>query len=231
MAMLTPVAACLVFAAVIVLAVIITYASTPTDARSRAQIFLTTLASMGIFITFMFYFNVVALQEMQQDLNVIEQTSNINASITDTYLSEVRKAAPLIPAFTLSLMPLSPFPSRQAAADDDSAVACIEKFVLSYKIFTIWQEFIIAHAYIYVDAHAYVNGFLQRASSAPLRDMWTRHRADFDSEAIAFGDLLFEYAATVRAQTSDEYVRASRQLVADPRYKTLITRKKSWLFS
>lgn len=231
MAMLTPIAACLVFAVVLVLALIITFASAPSGDRNRAQIFIATLAGLGIFVTFMFYYNVVALQQVQQDLHVIEQTRNINSSITDTYVSEVRKAAPLIPAFTLSLMPLSPCPVAELAQDEVTPQACIEKFVLSSKVFTIWQEFIISHGYIYVDAHAYVCSFLQRASSAQLREMWLLHRADFDSEAIAFGDLLFEYAARVEQRTSEAYARQAGELVRDPRFLKLITKKKSLLFA
>jgi len=128
-------------------------------------------------------------------------------------------------------MPLAPCAAEAAATDETSAQACIEKFVLSYKIFSIWQDYIMSNSYIYVDAQAYVNSFLQRASSAQLRIMWERLRGDFDSDAVGFGDLLFEYAAQIAERTPAAYLAASAALVKDPRYLKLVTVEKSWLIA
>lgn len=230
MAVLTPIAACLVFAALLVVAAAITFATTQSDGKSRVQIFITTLASLGIFVTFMFYYNIVAIQQDQQRLAVIEQTRSINASVLETYLGEVRKSAPIIPAFTLELMPLAPCSAATAPGPDPvTAATCIEKFVLSYKIFAIWQDYIMSNSYIYVDPHAYVNSFLQRASSRQLEEMWLQLRGDFDSDAVGFGDLLFEYAGRIQDRTPEAFLSASHSLVKDPRYLKLVHVKKSWL--
>lgn len=228
MPVLTPVAACLIFVGVVAIAGIVAYITTPEDNKSRIQIFITTLAGLGIFLTFMFYYNLVTLQQDQQTLDVLQQTHAVNDSILGTYYTEMRKSSSIIPHFTLSLLPFQP---QIAVPDPVTPATIVQKGILSSKIFFIWQDFLLSNTYLSIDDRAYINDFLQLASSAPLKEMWEVKRYDYGEKTIVFGDLLFLYTSKVEHKTPEEYNRVAKELIKDPVYIKLTTVKKPWLFA
>jgi len=228
MPVLTPVAACLIFVGVVVIAAIVAYIATPEDNKSKIQIFITTLAGLGIFLTFMFYYNLVTLQQDQQTLDILQQTHAVNDSILGTYYTELRKSSSIIPHFTLSLLPFQP---QIAEPDPVTPVTIVQKGILSSKIFFIWQDFLLSNTYLSIDDRAYINDFLQLASSTPLKEMWEVKRYDYGEKTIIFGDLLFLYTNKIEHKTPDDYNRTAKELVKDPVYIKLTTVKKPWLFA
>ena len=228
MPVLTPVAACLIFVGVVAIALIVAYITTPEDNKSRVQIFITTLAGLGIFLTFMFYYNLVTLQQDQQTLDVLQQTHAVNDSILGTYYTEMRKSSTIIPHFTLSLMP---FQQQIANPDPVTPTTIVQKGILSSKIFFIWQDFLLSNTYLSIDDRAYINEFLQLASSSLLKDMWEVRKYDYGDKTITFGELLFSYASKIDNKTPETYNQSAKQLIKDPVYIKLTTVNKPWLFA
>ena len=89
---------------------------------------------------------------------------------------------------------------------------------LSYKIFELWQDVILAHKFINYDPLSYIVNFLQRANSEQLYVQWTVNKINFNNETIKLGDLLFEYALPITNQTTEEYISVANKLIVDPRY-------------
>lgn len=69
--------------------------------------FIVILAGLGVFVTFLFYYNVVALQNQQQQLAALEEIARINDSMTQGVLHNMQKASAIVPNFVLSLTPLN----------------------------------------------------------------------------------------------------------------------------
>lgn len=194
--------------------------------------FIAILAGLGVFVTFMFYWNVISLQNQQQQLAGVQELARINDSLLESMLEEIKDASITIPNFTLSITPLT----NTACCDDENScqvtappdpvnpITCTQKMVLSYKIFSMWQDVLISNKFININTCSYVANFLQRANSPQLFKEWKASKINFDSKAQIFGDLLFEYGLPITIQTPEEYVKASDKLVEDPRYKELVSK-------
>lgn len=221
MSFVTPVIALIVFICVILAAAFISYRSDATHfPHSKLKIFIGCLAGLGIFVTFLFYYSVVELQQEEMKINIIKQTARVNGAFIDGLLKEMLNASNVIPNFVVSMMPLSPcHPS--AGEDENTSKACIERFALSYKIFTIWQDTLFSDRYINVDAETYISNFLQRAHSQQLRAEWELNKLNFDKQTQIFGDLLFEYSSKIIEQTPMAYTAAAKELINDPIYQSL----------
>lgn len=190
--------------------------------QSTFHTFIAVLAGLGVFVTFMFYYSVVELQQQQQQLAVIQETARISDIVFNDLLSEIDKASIIVPNFTLSLTPLLPC-GATAGPDPVTPEACIEKLILSTKIFGTWQDIIISNTFVDYQPVAYVTNFLQQANSSQLLDQWSTAKINFNSRTQSFGDLLFEYGLPITDQVPNSYVNAAYQLLADPRYIAIIT--------
>lgn len=228
--------ALLLFVAIIVIAAVLAWwlGNYADYDKCSFHTFIAILAGLGIFITFMFYYNLVALQNQQQQLASIQEISKINESMLNSVLNEMKHASNIIPNFVLSITPLTntvccstggtgsdPTCIIAVGLDPVTPQTCTEKMVLSYRIFSLWQDTIASSILMNYDSAAYVANFLQRANSQQLYSQWQVSRIDFDPHTQQFGDLLFEYGLPITNQTPESYSLAAEQLIADPRYQTI----------
>jgi len=232
------------FAALLILAALLAWwmGPHPEYDRGRFHTFIAILAGLGIFITFLFYYNVIQLQSQQQKLAAAQELSHINDIVLNSVLNEIQEASSIIPNFVLSITPLTNNVccftgttgitgitgitgftgcSIPVGTDPINPETCTEKMVLSYRIFSLWQDAIMLHKFINMDALAYISNFLQRSNSSQLFAQWTAAKINFDSATQSFGDLLFEYGLPITVQTPQEYVSVAQELISDPRYQAI----------
>jgi hypothetical protein len=196
--------------------------------------FIAILSGLGVFVTFMFYYNVLLLQNQQQQLAALEQISNINSSVIDSVLDSMIKSSTIIPNFVLSITPLtnqvccstgttgSTGCSIPVELDPITPETCTQKMVLSYRIFSLWQDVITSNKLIDFDPTAYVSNFLQRANSSQLYVQWTAAKIDFNPNTQTFGDLLFRFGLPITVQTPEEYSAVAIKLISDPQFQNII---------
>ena len=184
--------------------------------------FIAILAGLGIFITFAFYYGVVDLQQQQQELATIQELARVNNAVLNSVLTEMKSASTIIPNFVLSITPLSNTVCMSSAPEDPvTPENCTEKMVLSYRIFSVWQDVIVSDNFLTMEPIAYIANFLQRANSPQLAQEWTVNKLNFSSATQTFGDLLFEYGLPITNQTPAEYISVAEKLMADPRYTSI----------
>lgn len=206
--------------------------------KGNFHTFIAILAGLGVFITFLFYMNVILLQGQQQELAAVQELARINDSVLNSVLDGIRQASNVIPNFVLSITPLTNTVCCVGTTggtggtgpdvciipvetDPVNPQTCTTKMVLSYRIFALWQDVIVSNKFINYNATAYVSNFLQRANSPQLYAQWTVGKIDFSPDTQAFGDLLFEYGLPITIQTPTEYVAVAEKLIADPRYHAI----------
>lgn len=233
MVLVTPNVALLFFAAIIIIsAVIAWWMGTYGDYDKGAfHTFIAVLAGLGVFVTFMFYYNLVQLQNQQQQLAALQEFSRINDSLLNSVLDSIRDASDIIPNFVLSITPLTntvccPTGTTGGCVipldqDPVNPQSCTEKMVLSYRIFALWQDVIMSGKFMGLDAIAYISNFLQRANSQQLYVQWTMSKLNFNNNTEQFGDLLFEYGLPITDQTPQEYMSVAERMIADPRYQNI----------
>lgn len=217
-------AALLLFLIILLVAAIISWTTTEYAEYDKGSFhtFISILAGLGIFITFLFYYNVVELQQQQQNLAFIQEISRINDSVLNSVLEEIQNASSVIPNFVLSVTPLTNAVCQSSAPEDPvNPQTCTEKMVLSYRIFSLWQDVTVSDHFPKADPQAYIANFLQRANSTQLYTEWTVNKLNFHTETQTFGDLLFEYGLPITDQVPESYINAANALIADPRYQQL----------
>lgn len=225
MAILSTTTGIWVLAGIAVLALLATFffATYKSFDTSKFHIFITVFSGFGILITFLFYYNLVELQQEQQDIVSIQQDGSLSSSIRIALADTIVKASPYIPLFIASIMPLINY---QPGIDSKEAKATSYKVVISQKIFSIWKDYLTLDAYIVHDPQSYVCGFLQWANSKYLYEQWLVGRIDFSCNVNAFGDLLFQYALPIVEQTPEEYERVANEFVNSDDYKNMKCKKK-----
>lgn len=208
---------------------------------SRFHTFIAILAGLGVFITFLFYYNILLLQSQQQELAALEDLTRLNDSVLTNMLAEINNASQTIPNFVLSVTPLTNTVCCQegdtgttggtgstgtscvipVTTDPTTPQTCTQKMVLSYRIFSTWQDVMTSTQVLHHDPVSYVSNFLQRANSSQLYTQWTVTKIDFYPQTQRFGDLLFEYGLPITTQTPQEYTTTANKLVADSRFQSL----------
>jgi hypothetical protein len=240
--LVTPVIGLIIFGLILLVAILVAFymKSYETYDRSTFHTFVAIISGFSIFITFMFYWNLLQLQAQQQQLAAVQELARINDSVLNSVLDGITTASAIIPNFVLSITPLTntaccdtgtggtgntgaacPIPVTQ---DPITPQTCTEKMSLSYRIFALWQDFITSNRYIHYDATAYVSNFLQKANSPQLYAQWTVAYIDFNTYTQQLGTLLFEYGLPITEQTAANYQAVAEQLVADPRFQEIITK-------
>ncbi|MFK5970422.1 MAG: hypothetical protein QM487_09920 [Candidatus Marithrix sp.] len=219
---ITPWVALIVFALIIVFSVVIAFymQSYQNFDKSRIRVFTATLAGLGIIVTMLFYYSIVSVQQQQQQLTTIQETARIFNDVNNTILNEIKESSEFIPNFTNSILPLIicdviPEP------DHDTSINCTRKYILSYKIFTVWQDVGLSEFFIQVEPEAYISGFLQQANSAQLFEQWKVINLNFNNKTKRLGALLFEYALPIEEQTKEEYIKTANKLIKDPRFSEI----------
>lgn len=236
MILVSPTAAILFFALLIIGAAILAWwLGNYSDYDSgRFHTFIAIMAGVAVFVTFMFYYNIVALQNQQQEITIITETFRINDGVIDSILYTMQKASLVVPNFVLSLTPLTNTvccstgttgTNCQIPVGEDPLTpeACTQKMNLSYRIFDLWRDVITSNKIIKFDTLSYVTHFLQYANSSQLYAQWSISYINFDSKTQTFGNLLFQYGLPITIQTPQEYVDVANNLIANPAFQALLT--------
>ncbi len=189
--------------------------------RSGFHSFISILTGLGVFVTFMFYYNVVELQNQQQQLAAIQELARLNESGLNSVLDSLNIASSSIPNFVLSLMPLNINGCNTKKSDPVTPQTCTEKTSLSYKIFLMWQDVILSNKFIVFNQEAYLSNFLQRANSPQLYEQWKIIKIDFAPATQTLGDLLFQYGLPITVQTPETYQETAKTLMTDPKYQAI----------
>ena len=217
----TPAFVLILFGCVILVALFLAYFIKPgTFEDSRVKVFLAALTALSIVIILAFYYSLIVVQQQQQQLAIIQETSRISDSVITQLLNDINVAASKIPNFVFSISPLISC-NTQPPPDPETAQNCIEKDLLSYKIFVTWQDTILSNSFIDLSPLAVNVNFLQEAHSTQLFEQWPNNKINFNSKTQSYGDLLFEYGLKVEPQTPEAYVNAANKLINDPRYKDI----------
>lgn len=215
----TPSIALTVFIIVLLIALLISGFCNPKKFdRTRTKIFLYSLAALGIFITFLFYYSIVTLQQSQQRLAILEITSNINEFLNAGINDSICCSATKIPNFTMSLFPLL---KNNNDKDEINTENIMLKYKIAYKIFSLWQELLLAIPFIDIEPTSYLCICLQKANSKPLYKQWLISKCDFNTKTQKFGDLLFKYAKHIKP-TMKLYCNAAKKLEQNTQFKQLL---------
>lgn len=185
--------------------------------------FIAVLSGLGIIILFLLYYNIIALQNEQQETNRFNVLEDINITILDDILNAMNEASVTAPAFVLSINPLTTNNITINVPDPDNTVKSITKTTLSYRIFSLWQDYVLLRNTLDIDSSTYLNNFLQRANSSELYELWIVSKLNFNTDTEKLGDLLFEYALPITVQIPQNYIDASDKLLADPRYQQIFS--------
>ena len=220
--MITPWIALIVFALIILFSIAVAFFMKNYENfdKSKIRVFTATLAGLGIIVTMLFYYSIVIVQQNQQQLTAIQETARIFDDVNDTILNEIKEASEFIPCFTDSLLPLL-ICEDHPDPDEESTDNCTRRYILSYKIFSVWQDVGLSTKFIRVEDNAYLANFLQYANSKQLYEQWKVTKLNFNDETQKLGNLLFKYGLPIKKQTPESYIKAAERLSDDPEYQAL----------
>lgn len=217
MGLVSPNIALFVFGGIIILSAIAAWYFSAYAAfdRGRFHVFIVVLAGLGVTVTFLFYYNVVQLQNQEQQLTLLQQMTHIDDILGKTLPAVLREITPLVPAFVLSLYPLHP---AVAIPDYTTPEAQIAITTTCATIFYLWQDVILTHDVLHHDMLGYTVTFLQWAHSPILAQEWAHMLTNLSPKTQIYGRLLFQYGANV-SPNSSAYQEAAEALLSDPAYQ------------
>lgn len=219
---ITPAVALGVFMLVLIIALLISGFTNPTYFdHTRTKIFLYCLTSLGIVITFLFYYSIVQLQASQQRVVILQATSNITKMLTKGIHDQIHKVSKQIPNFAMSLFPLCHCQNNNNE-DTLSPENCIIRVKISYKIFSLWQELLLCLPFIDIEPTSYVCICLQHAHSKYLKEQWDISKQDFNCKTQSFGDMLFHHASKIKKQTPQKYKNMAINMQKNKTFMSLL---------
>lgn len=223
-------AAILIFIVIIVIALLIAwymkdYASYEV---TWFHTFIAVLTGLGVFITFLFYYNLLILQGQDQQREGLEELEAINNLYIKSILKSMRKTSTIVPNFILSMTPLIPSINNILITSEDPITpeTLVVKMTLSLRIFYFWQHVIyrilseIPHVRNLDDINHTID-FLQKANSEQLYEQWKIFKYTFYDYTQIYGDLLFKYGLPITVQTTESYINAANELLNDTDYKNI----------
>lgn len=219
---ISPFVALGVFVIVLLVALLISGFTNPVHFdHTRTKIFLYCLTSMGVVITFLFYYSVVQLQASQQRVVILQMTSNITKMLTKEIHDQIYKVSKKVPNFVMSLYPLQ---NNHCIVEKDiiNTETCMIKFKISYKIFLLWQELLLCLPFLDIEPTSYICICLQNAHSNQLKEQWEISKCDLNCNTRAFGDLLFFYAGKIKKQTPDNYTKMVKKMQKNKAFMSLL---------
>lgn len=189
---------------------------------SRVYVFVSVLGGLSILVTFLFYYSVVQLQQLQEQLFYLEQTSKMNIDVSKELYHQLISNIAIVPDFVKEVLPLQQFNYYSSFNTDsfETDQQTMAKFVLASNIFDYWQNVIFTGTYFKESPDAYICEFLQYASSPQLYSFWLKMRINYGPSTRNFGNLLFQYSKLLKNKTADEFERVSKRLYKD--YPTYI---------
>lgn len=227
--------ALIIFASILAISAIIAWwmgSYTDYD-KGSFHTFVVVLAGLGVIVTFMFYYNIIQLQCQQQQLAAMQEFSRLNDTVLNSVLDSIKESSNIIPNFVLSITPLTNAVCCSTGTSGSTGCTipvdpdpvdpqtCTEKMLLSYRIFSLWQDVIVSNNFMPLDPTPYVTNFLQRANSQQLYVQWTVNKLNFAPYTQTFGDLLFQYGLPITNQTSQTYIDTAQLLIDDPQFQTI----------
>lgn len=217
MGLVSPNIALFVFGGILVLSAIAAwyFRNYSSFDRGRFHVFIVVLTGLGVAVTFMFYYNVVQLQNQEQQLALLQQMAHIDDTLGKSLPNILREITPLVPAFVMSLYPLHEPSTVPDATTPQAQIAIITTCA---TIFYLWQDIVLTHQVLHHDMHGYTITFLQWAHSPALAQEWEHMSNNLNPRTQTYGRLLFRYGANV-APTSEAYEAAAKNLLSDPEYQ------------
>lgn len=244
-----------VYVAIITLALYMTYTTSDYSKfeGGRLRIFLAVVGGLGTLVTFLFYYNLVQIQNTQAERDMDAGRVALDKRLSDYLVDEVKDATPIVPTFVRSLSRLTceldpPIPE---GIDEYTLEAMAMKLALSSKIFYTWDAFISdrrSSGQEWSNAYVYLAAFLQQACSAPLEEYWRELNPTMRLQTRKLGGLLFARAKTIgqlggeissggtdhargacaMMPNSKSFIKAAQDLAQDPEYIALIRPKRSF---
>lgn len=222
MVLVTPSVTIIVLLLITIIALMIAAAVNPYHfEKTRIKTFLGAVAGLGIFVTFLFYYSVVGLQQQQQRLSILDATSNIVLTLRTQLLADIKAATATIPQFAYSLLPLLPCGTLYSEGDLCSNRGCVETYDLAARVFALFLAAILSYSFFDVDPISLTATFLQYAHSPFLYQQWELQYINYDTDMRSYTNLLFEYGLPITDQTPQAYEAAAARMVNDPRYKRI----------
>jgi len=232
MFLISPTIAILILLFLIGLAIVISYRTKSFEKyeKTRYHTFFSILAGLGIFLTFIFYYNIVYIQQQQQENVSVQEITKINDIINKEILTEIEKVTDIIPKYIASITPL--INNDPGIDDPNSILANTTRVLLSQRIFSLWQYVIESKTLLLYDEVGYISYFLQFANSKLLYKDWNTININYNQNVKTFGNLLFEYALPIKDQINTAYSNAALELIKNKDYQKLITVDNSffWIF-
>ncbi len=223
--------ALVVFAVVIIISIIAAWYFKDYTSYDKIwfHTFIAVLGGLGVFITFLFYYNLVVLQNQQHQISSLQEIVRINNLVLDSILKEIKDSSDIIPNFILSITPLTNITHntiinldhKYLECDPINPQTCACKLSLSFRIFAVWQDVIISNKFLKCNPSSYISDFLQRANSQQLHALWETSKLNFNIDTQLCGDLLFEYGLPITNQIPSSYINASELLINDIRFKNI----------
>jgi hypothetical protein len=191
--------------------------------RKKVETFCLIFSALCVIITLLFYYSVINLQKQQQQIFKLTETAKINNSIFRDLLGEISLARTTNKEFVMSLFSLQNFndtskngvnlKKRDIIEEDLLGVDNNEKqsnplevkngddldrFILSQRIFSTWEDLIEINDFNNVELNPFVNLFLQFCLSSQLEALWNSSRINYGKTLRTFGDKLFSYSKKIK---------------------------------
>lgn len=228
MILITPFIIIILFIILVIVALIIAYLSKGKDYdNSNFKTFVAVLSGLGIFLTFIFYYNLIQLQHDTVRTTLVDELNDVKDRLLTNVYGQMEKALPIIPDFVFSINPLSKIYCDECAEKDSLNInentrkACIQKMILSEKIFYLWQDIVSAGEYVKKNRRFFIMQFLQQAHSKQLKKQWEIMDNNYSYKTKQLGDLLFEYADKIDKVDKETFTNTLDELFKDKRYNEI----------
>ena len=211
----SPGLALFVFLAILIVALLIAgFTTDPSNFdKTRTKVFMVCLLPLGMFLTFLFYYALVSIQQIDQRQGIINMTTELRKNLLHSVMDVLHDSHHKIPHFVSSLFPL--IDCQCTEPDEHSNENNLLKHQISYKIFHLWESFIITVPFIDMDVTSFLIHFLQRAYSRQLYEQWALCKFDFNQDTQRLGDMLFKEAANIKHMDVKAFECAAKRIEKD----------------
>ena len=204
----------IIFVIFLIISIIIPY-NIKTEDYKKGKIFLFfyILGGFAIFFTFLNYYNLFELQIIEQKLKLVEELRLIKKSVINDIFKEIDKSINIIPNFIQSITPLQNYNISNTHLNYKVNDNDIRIFTLSFRIFSLWEDFMLSKEILKINSLNYIVFFLQFANSKQLYNQWLIQKNNFSKNTITIGDELFYYSLNIKNQDINEYINNAKELI------------------
>lgn len=196
--------------------------------KSRTNVFISILASVTvILIGLSLAVSSVTLHEAESLIRVYATKQAVDKLwlLPNKMLSTSTKARPLfLASFYPNNLYLRQACSRESTETYTSCISVLEEQNIAIVMIQSWEDFLTTRKLDATGDAVWTNNFIQWAQSAYLKEYFDLLKYNFKETTIAFGNILFKYAAMIPSSTSNPeiYRQTVQQLLKDPTYLQLI---------